>query len=141
MVAAVITYDDLDYAEGNHTIASMSAIIGWRLGAKEEWFELDLTDEHYRELVRFLDAGRKVGEQRPQPLQDADGVPRYGSVLLWHAVGVSIRRYWKDYRAWAASHGYQVTTEGGNVSYVVWQVQEYENYLATLDRSRQQQAG
>jgi hypothetical protein len=140
MVAAVITYDDLEYAEGRQVIAQHSTVVGFRVNGKDEWYELDLTDEHAALLERYRLAGRKVGPQ-PVPAALAGDVPYYGRVPLWHAAGISIRQYWKDYRAWARSRGYQERTAGGNASYVVWQVEEYESYLSGLDRARSQQAG
>jgi hypothetical protein len=141
MVAAVIAYDDLEYPE-NRVIADQTVVVGFRERGKEVWYELDLTDEHAELLERYRMAGREIkAHQAPQIVPDAAGVPKYQGVALWHAVGRSIRMYWKDYRAWASARGYQVHTPAGNTCYLSWQVKEYENYLSGLDRIRQDQAG
>ncbi len=142
MVAAVITYDDLDYAEGRQVIAQRSTVVGFRVNGRDEWYELDLTDEHAELLEKYRQHGRRLAPgtgPRPQPADD--DVPRYSRVVLWHAVGVSSRQYWKDLRAWARSRGYPTETAGGNNYIAVSVVEEYENYLTGLDRMRQQQAG
>lgn len=142
MVAAVIAYDDLEYAEGRNVIAGHSVIVGFREGRGDVWYELDLTDEHAELLERYRKAGRRISpHQQPAPVRDTEDVPRYGRVLLWHAVGISIRMYWRNYRAWAHSRGYQTSTDGGNVSYRVDEVEEYERYLSGLDRTAAARAG
>jgi hypothetical protein len=144
MVAAVVTYDDLDYAEGRQVIAGQTVVVGFRDGGRDEWYELDLTDEHAELLERYRQHGRRLAPgtaPRPQPAPDAGEVPRYGRVLLYHQVGVGSRVYWKQFRRWATEHGYRTTTDGGNYYVAVHVVEEYENYLTGLDRVRQQQAG
>jgi len=122
MVAAVITYDDLEYAEGRQVIAQRTTVVGFRVHGRDEWYELDLTDEHAELLERYRLAGRKVERgtaPRSQPVPDTADVPRYSRVLLWHAAGVPSRKYWKDLRAWARSRGYPTETPGGN-NYIAW---------------------
>jgi hypothetical protein len=144
MVAAVITYDDLEYAEGRQVIAQRTTVVGFRVDGRDEWYELDLTDEHAGLLERYRLAGRKIergAAPRPQPVPDVADVPRYSRVILWHAAGVPSRKYWKELRAWARSRGYPTETPAGNNYIAVDVVEEYENYLTGLDRARQQQAG
>jgi len=142
MIAQV---DDLELNEGRHVFADTSVRLGWA----NVWYDLDLTDEHAADLWAgiqpYITAGRKVDTHHPvidsrsqRAIEAADAgpeVPRYGRVILWHAVGITTRVYWKQFRAWADANGYTIKQHKDRTySYTVDMVEEYEHHLARLDK-------
>lgn len=150
---AVVVLDDLELAEGNRVVGGTTVTIGW----DGEWFELDLTDEHAADLwgglQPYLKAARRIeGKRQVLPpavesgreraaIQAAEAdpsIPRYGRVVLYHAVGITTREYWRKFREWCASNGYVLKQyDDKTYSYPVDLVEEYERHLSLLDRRDQ----
>lgn len=150
---AVVLLDDLDMDEGSRVIASTSVRLGW----DGVWYELDLTSEHHADLWEgikpYLKAGRRVQAARAPEVKPAreraaieaaeasPSVPRYGRVVLHHAVDTTPHRYWKNLREWAAANGYAIKQHKDNTySYPVDMVEEYERHLSLLDRKAEARA-
>lgn len=140
---AVVILDDLDLAEGTSQIASHSVRLGW----DGEWYDLDLSDEHAQDLWNgiepYLKAARRqhhkaaAVEQDRKPLAvEADpDIPRYGRVVLYHAVGLTPREYWRRFRKWASANGYEVRQMRDRTYYhPVDAVEMYERHLSAIDR-------
>jgi len=141
----IVLVDEMDLVEGRKVIADNTVRLGW----DGTWYELDLTDEHTADLWHgikpYLDAARKVDaprlaiDPRSQQAITAAGagpeVPRYGRVYLWHAVGTTMRDYWKKFRTWAYANGYEIKQhQDKTYSYTVDMVEEYERHLSRLDK-------
>lgn len=146
---AVVLLDDLELHEGGNVIASTPVRLGW----DGIWYDLDLTDEHARDLFNglkpYLEAGRRAStapavdagrERAAIEAASADpSIPRHGRVVLYHAVGKTTRTYWREFREWAAANGYEIRQyQDRTYSHPVDLVEEYERHLALLDRKSEQ---
>jgi len=94
----VRAFDDLDWTEKQERNEAATTV---SVGLDGRWIELDLTQPHATELVRFLDRYMTAGHkpERPPVLRHGSG-PRAGA-----------RQFGKDRLAWVNANGWpEVTT-------------------------------
>jgi Lsr2 len=141
-----VALDDRVWAEDSAMVPAAETVI-FAIDGTE--YEIDLAEANAAKLrgalSEWLPYARKVSRQRKeQPALEAapaEGIPRYGRVLLHHAVGKQMRQYWKGCREWCEERGYPTKTDGGNYYISADHVEEYERYLDDADRLRIARAG
>jgi hypothetical protein len=132
VIRVIKVHDDLDLAQNCKEVPADQTIT---IGLNGKTWELDLTDEHCREIYDFfaplIDAGRKVGGKTPT-----------------HEGPMDQKRldYLKGLREWCrrcdiknkAGNGWAYTTNTGTgkTYYPAWLYEKYDAYLALSNPSK-----
>lgn len=118
----ILAYDDLDHHErGELNEAPHTEIVG----VDGDWYEVDLTDEHWAPvralLVRLAAAGEKLDEP---PAKTTKGKPPADS---------SVATFRRGYREWMTARGleHELKSPSG-YRYPVARMKEYQEYLESI---------
>jgi hypothetical protein len=148
-VKSIVSLDDLDLQEGLQTVAHGMVRLGW----DGVWYELDLSNEHARDLWYGIEPYIKAGRREHARAKEAapateraaieSGVPRRSGVALYHAVGVPVRDYLKGLRKWADATGVEIEKKiSAGVEYYSYHKEHYQGYESWLsEQDRQRMAG
>lgn len=117
MATRVILADDVDHFSGIITEADGTHYID----LDGIWREIDVSDEHYRELVEALAKFWNVARVCPAP-----GTAMAGNYSDGNPGRI---RYWKDFRVWADQRGIKYRSDGGGFYPHRPDVREFDRWL------------